>query len=181
MGLTSRRRTRMVLVLLALALASAAIDGARTWAQHRWNERITAGALPADGKDLPAEVQFAQASALAASGAGDAALQRFRSLQGDSPLGQAARYNSANLLMRQAAVVRDGAQPGMAITLIELAKEIYREVLRVDPGHWQARYTLERAQRALADPDELEESATGPQRNAERAATTMRGYSPGLP
>ena len=181
MGLTSRRRTRVVLVLLALSLATAAIDGARTWGQHRWNELISAGALPADGKDLPTEVQFAQAYALAASGAGDAALQRFRSLQGDSPLGQAARYNSANLLLRQAALVRDSAQPGMAITLIELAKEIYREVLRVDPEHWDARYNLERAQRALADPDELEESPAGPQRNAERAATTMRGYSPGMP
>jgi len=181
MGLASRRRTRVVLVLLVLALATAAIDGARTWGLHRWNQLISAGPLPTEGKDLPAEVQFAQAYALAASGAGDAALQRFRSLQGDSPLGQAARYNSANLLMRQAAVVRDGAQPGMAITLIELAKEIYREVLRVDPEHWEARYNLERAQRALADPDELEESTTGPQRNAERAATTMRGYSPGMP
>jgi mxaK protein len=181
MGLTSRRRTRVVLVLLALALATAAIDGARTWALHRWNELIEAGPLPPDATEVPAEVQFAQAAALAASGAGDAALQRFRALQGDTPLGQAARYNSANLLMRQAAVVQDGAQPGMAITLIELAKEIYRDVLRVDPEHWDARYNLERAQRALPDPEELEESTTGPQRNAERAATTMRGYSPGMP
>ena len=54
-------------------------------------------------------------------------------------------------------------------------------MLRIDPEHWDARYNLERAQRLLADPDEQEAEPAGPQRNAERAATTMRGYSPGLP
>ncbi len=119
--------------------------------------------------------------ASAASSAEDAALHGYRSLQDDSPLGQAARYNSANMLMRQAVIVRASTQPGQAITLVELAKEMYRDVLRVDPQHWPARYNLERAQRLLADPEEAEALPVGPERNAERAATTMRGYSPGLP
>jgi mxaK protein len=77
--------------------------------------------------------------------------------------------------------VRAGTQPGLAIPLLELAKEGYREVLRHDPGQWDARYNLERAQRLLPDPDEsLVEPADG-RRDAERAVTTMRGYSPGLP
>jgi mxaK protein len=177
----SSRRTRTVLLLLALTLAAAAIDGVRAWRQQRWNELIAVGPLPPEGGDLPPQVRFAQAYAQAASGADEVALNRYGSLQDDTPLGQAARYNSANLLMRQAAVVRAGTQPGNAIALIELAKEIYREVLRNDPEHWDARYNLERAQRLLADPDDLEVERTGPQRNAERAATTMRGYSPGLP
>jgi len=179
--MNSRRRTRAVWVLLVLTLAAAAIDGARTWRQQRWNELIASGPLPAESRELPVQLQFAQAYAQAASGADEAALHRYRSLQGDSPLGQAARYNSANLLLRQALVVRAGTQPGTAIPLIELAKEFYRDVLRVDPQHWEARYNLERAQRLLADPDEVEAEPAGPQRNAERAATTMRGYSPGLP
>jgi mxaK protein len=170
-----------VLLLLALTLVAAAIDGVRAWRQERWNELIATGPLPPEGGGLPVQVRFAQAHAQAASGAQEAALNRYRGLQGDSPLGQAARYNSANLLMRQAAVVRAGAQPGNAIALIELAKETYREVLRTDPEHWDARYNLERAQRLLADPDDQEAEPAGPQRNAERAATTMRGYSPGLP
>lgn len=178
--MSSRRRTRTVL-LLTLVCAAAAIDGVRAWRQQRWNELIAVGPLPPEGGDLPAQVRFAQAYAQAASGADEAALNRYGSLQGDSPLGQAARYNSANLLMRQAAVVRAGAQPGNAIALIELAKEIYREVLRTDPEHWDARYNLERAQRLLPDPDDQEAEPAAPRRNAERAATTMRGYSPGLP
>jgi mxaK protein len=181
MGLGSRRRTRAALVLFALVAVAAAFDGARTWRQHRWNELITSGQLPADSRSVPVQVQFAQAWAHAASGADDAALLRYRSLQDASPLGQAARYNSANLLLRQAVVERAGAQPGKSIALIELAKEMYREVLRADPQHWEARYNLERAQRLLAEPDELENAPPETRRDAERAATTMRGYSPGLP
>ena len=98
-------------------------------------------------------------------------------------LGQAAAsYSSANLLLRQAFVERAGMQPGQAIALIELAKELYRDVLRADPQHWDSRYNLDRAQRLLPDPDEaLEAAPPDINRNAERAATTMRGYSPGLP
>ncbi|MDM0073292.1 MxaK protein [Variovorax sp. J2P1-59] len=181
MGVSTRRRTRVVLVLLAVVAVAAAIDGAHAWRQHRWNEAIVSGPLPAQGQDAPVQVQFAQAHALAASGADEAALHLYRSLEDDSPLGQAARYNSANLLMRQAVVVQAGAEPGKAIALIELAKEIYRDVLRVDAQHWDARYNLERAQRLLPDPDELDVVPPETRRDAERAATTMRGHSPGLP
>ena len=187
MGLSSRRLTRGVLVLLVLLAAAAAvalvavIDGAFTWRRHLWNETITAGPLPAEAGDAPKEVQFAQAHAQAESGNDEEALHRYRSLEDDSPLGQAARYNSANLLMRQAVVVQAGTEPGKAIALIELAKEGYRNVLRNEPHHWEARYNLERAQRLLPDPEELDHAPPDVQRNAERAATTMRGYSPGLP
>ena len=126
-------------------------------------------------------MRFAAAHAQAASGAGDAALSRYGALQDDTPLGQAARYNAANLLMRQAIALRAGAQPGLALPLVELAKEHYREVLRRDPDDWNARYNLERAQRLVPDPDEADDTPVGPQRNAERAATTMRGHAPGLP
>ena len=178
----SRRRTRAVLVLLALLLVGAVIDALHLWRLERWNALIVAGQVADDAKAGPAELQFAQAHAAAASGAHDSALQRYRPLQGDSALGQAARYNSANLLMRQALVIRAGAQPGQAIALIELAKEMYRDVLRDEPQHWAARYNLERAQRLLPDPDEaLDAAPPETQRDAERAATTMRGYSPGLP
>ena len=182
MGLATRRRTRAVLVLLVLLAVVAALDAARTWGQQQWNERIAAAQVPPEAKDVPAQVRFAQAYALAADGAHEPALNRYRTLQAHVQLGQAAHYNSANLLLRQALVVRAGTQPGQAIALIELAKELYRDVLRADPQHWDARYNLDRAQRLLPDPDEAPEAAPpAVNRNAERAATTMRGYSPGLP
>lgn len=185
MGLATRQRTRVVLALLVLLVAVAATDAARTWRQARWNDAIETGAPASGPGPVPPEMQFALAHAHAASAttgtAREEALNRYRALQGDSPLGQAARYNSANLLMRQALEVRAGAQPGQAIPLIELAKEIYREVLRHDPGFWDARYNLERAQRLLPDPDEADTAPPDSKRDAERAVTTMRGYSAGLP
>ena len=178
-------RIRVAIALLALLAVAAGIDGARLWHQHQWNEVIAAGApLPAEGAgpDAPPELRFAQAHAQAAEGADEAALRGYRGLETlDSPLGRAARYNGANLLMRQAAALQAGPEPGKSIALIELAKENYRDLLRADPQDWNARYNLERAQRLLPDPDEAELAPPENKRDAERAATTMRGYAPGLP
>ncbi|HSN33581.1 MAG TPA: hypothetical protein VLU41_12920 [Ideonella sp.] len=182
MALATRRRTRLALALLAVLLVAAGIDGWRWWRAARWNDAIAAGRLPKAGvPGLPAEVRFAQAAAQVASGAQQPALHAWRALQSDARLGAAARYNGANALMREAVSVRAGDQPGQAIPLIELAKEGYREVLREDPLQWDARYNLERAQRLLPDPDEDDSAAGQAPRAAERAPTTMRGYSPGLP
>ncbi len=181
MGLTSPRTTRAAWRLLALLALLAALDGAHLWRQQRWNSLITSAQVPPDAQDLPVQARFAQAYAHAASGSADAALQRYRSLHDDHALGRAARFNSANLLMRQALALRAGTEPGKAIALIELAKEMYRDVLRADPQHWPARYNLERAQRLIADPDDMDAPPAESKRDAERAATTMRGYSPGLP
>jgi mxaK protein len=181
MRLLSRSTTRVVWLLLAVTALAAAVEGALWMRDRQSNALIAAAAVPPDQNDGPPPLRFAQAHALAASGADDAALARYGALQGDSPLGQAARYNSANLLMRQAVALRAEDKPGQALALIELAKEHYRDVLRHDPGHWPARYNLERAQRLVPDPEESDAPVAGPQRSAERAATTMRGFSPGLP
>jgi len=185
MGLATRRRTRWVLAVLALAVLAAVFDAAAWWRAAQTNALIASGQTIADAPGQPPELRFAQAHALAqahaASGAREAALNRYRALQGDPRLGSVARFNSANLLVRQAIEVRESAQPGQAIALLELAKEYYRDVLREDPAQWDARYNLERAQRLLPDPDEEESGPQGQERNRERAVTTMRGYSPGLP
>ena len=185
MGLATRRRTRWVLVVLTLAVLAAVFDAAAWWRAAQTNALIASGQTIADAPGQPPELRFAQAHALAqahaASGAREAALNRYRALQADPRLGAAARFNSANLLVRQAIEVRESPQPGQAIALLELAKEYYRDVLREDPARWDARYNLERAQRLLPDPDEAEAGPPGEERNRERAVTTMRGYSPGLP
>jgi len=181
MGLNLRRATRWAWALLAVLLLAAGIDTLRLLRAERVNAQIAAGTLPPEAADAPAELKFAQAQAQAASGATEAALNRYGALHGDTPLGQAARYNSANLLLRQGMELRAGAQPGQALALIELAKEGYREVLRHDPEDWAARYNLERAQRLVPDPEEVDDEPPEARRSAERAATTMRGYSPGLP
>lgn len=178
------QRTRAAWAVLVVSLGVAAVAGVQWQQRASLNQAVASGAWPRDEGALAAaapELRFAAAAALAASGADEPAMNRYRALQGDTPLGQAARYNSANLLIVQARRLREGPQPGQAIPLIELAKETYREVLRQDPQHWAARYNLERAQRLLPDPEPNDQPPSGPPEAAERAATTMRGVSQGLP
>ena len=182
MGLIRGHPTRSALLALAALAAIAAHDLWRLSAVQRLNAAIAAG-QPPPGDDPAAapELRFARAHALAASGAADAALTRYGALHGESAIGLAARYNSANLLLRQAIELRAQAQAGQALALVELAKEQYREILRAEPGDWDARYNLERAQRLVPEVDDGDEEPPDLKRNAERAATTMRGYSPGMP
>lgn len=187
MALNPRAVTRAAIGLALLLAAVAALEAALLWRDTVRNGLIAAGTPPAD-VDVP-ELRFAnihaqmhaQAQAQAASGGVDAALNGYRALQGDAVVGAAARYNAANLLLRQALELRAGAQPAQALPLIELAKEEYRALLRQDPEHWNARYNLERAQRL--QPDALDEEFTpaAAPRERERAATTMRAQSLGLP
>ena len=181
MGLTRRTGVRLAWTALALLAALAAGDGWRLARDERVNAQIRAGTLQAVADDAPPELRLAHAHALAAGGATEAALTRYGALHADTPVGQAARYNGANLLLRQGMALRANAQPGQALALIELAKEGYREVLRHDADDWAARYNLERAQRLVPDPEGVDEEPPEARRSAARAAPTMRGYSPGLP
>ncbi|MBK6853930.1 MAG: hypothetical protein IPG93_20680 [Burkholderiales bacterium] len=126
----------------------------------------------------PPQWRFAQALGLARQGDLDGALARYRSVFDDAALGNLARYNSANTLLREAMRLSATAAPGQALVMFELAKEGYRGVLRRDPSFWAARYNLERA--LLLQPDG-EAVAAEPAQQAERAATTMRSVSRGLP
>lgn len=188
-GLSAALRRRALPLLLAAALLALVADAVALWRALGWNQAIAQGGAVAaagpratsDPDSLPAEVRFAIAAERAAGGQGDAALDGWRALQAEpTPLGRAARFNAASELLRQAERLRAGQQPGQAIALVELAKENLRELLRQDPHHWAARYNLERAQRLQPDAEEGE-AAAAPPRNAERAATTMRGVAQGLP
>jgi mxaK protein len=130
----------------------------------------------ADG--IPPAWRFAQALQLARAGDLDAALARYRSVHDDPQLGNAARYNSANTLLREAMRLAGTAAPGQALVMFELAKEGYRSVLRRDPQFWAARYNLERALTLQPDGAAVESASA---ERGERAATTMRSVSRGLP
>lgn len=209
MALTHRAKTRALLLLGALLLAAAALEAALLWRDTLHNKRLAAGMLPGDLSVAPGtapaasaaslipnttpnttpdnadaavpEFQFALAHAQAASGATEAALNSYQPLQAHARLGAAARYNSANLLLRQAIALQAGPQPAQALPLIELAKEQYRALLRDNPQLWDAKYNLERAQRLLPDPQDAEFEPTAAPRSRERSATSTRALSLGLP
>lgn len=182
-----RRPVRAVVAALGLTAAAAVAAGVSWWHKAHDNALIDSGRTSQEldvKAALPPALRFAQAHELAARGEDEAALTRYRSLHGDRRFGVAARFNSANLLMRQAqglakSDATEGA--GQSVALTELAKQGFREVLHADPGHWPARYNLERALRLHPDPDESDPAIAEPRNDAERAATKMRGIEPGLP
>ncbi len=183
---TPRTRLRLLVALLGLGLAAAALAGWQWWRLERDDALAAAGgvaALPIEQVRASPTLRFARARELAAAEDFEGALQLYRTLYADPRLGLAARYNNANLLMREAGRLRnaDGAGAGQAVALIELAKQGYREVLRADPHHWDARYNYERAQRLQPDPDDETPSIGGPRNDAERASITIRGVPQGLP
>lgn len=144
------RRRRLVHLGFALATVvlalPAVLQAVRLQQAHRINEAIARAADP-DGRPGDfAEARFAHALALSRAGGYEAALAAHKALlQAErGPLRPAAFYNLGNLHLRQA--LRNGPERALeALPLVELAKQGYRDALRLDPGDWDARYNLERA------------------------------------
>lgn len=100
---------------------------------------------PAGADDVPL-VQLAAANALAAAGELEAASERYTGLvrdHGDRPAGRAALFNLANAYLRAAIAAGVDSQRGRP--LMELAKQRYRDLLRLTPDSQDARFNLQRA------------------------------------
>ncbi len=178
------------LVLSCLALAA--------WQGFEWqravdfNHALSTGLAAiniAEGSQS-LQLQLAQAEKLRLAGKTTEALGVLRDVEaktlGRSDIsaqqGQAdAKFNSANIYLRQALDYSALGDKAKALPPAELAKGLYRDVIRQELGAWDARYNLERALAIVpeADADENEVLALPPQ--GERAITTMRGISPGMP
>ena len=158
------------------------------WRLSRLEQQLAAARAPASASQPSgAAPLLARAQVLVrerGAGSGDAALELYRQVEaeGSEQLRRIARYDTANLYMRQAQQEIERGEQGRAVPLIELAKGIYRGLLRDDPVDWDLRYNLERAVRLLPeeDPEAADMIPEAPE-NSERAPTTMRGTSMGLP
>ena len=124
---------------------------------------------------------FAQARAIAAEGNYERAFKAYKVLSRDeSPaLATAAFYNAGNLQLREA--LKEGKDAAIrALPLIELAKQNYRAVLRIEPDDWNARYNLERALWLV--PEVEEEAPLRLRRDAEnRVMSTLQSTRADLP
>jgi mxaK protein len=167
----------------ALLLILAARDGYLWWQAHALNRAFEDGSLARQAGALPAQAAFARAVLLARASDLDGALERYKRLEtADEPRwAGAARYNAANLHLRRALALKAAGDDAHAMPLLELAKEGYRSALRADPGDWDAKYNLERALRLAPEADEDDDGAAPAPTAAERAPTTMRGFTLGLP
>jgi mxaK protein len=175
---------RAARLTLAAALVLLGLAGGEAWRLHRigaWNAAITGGATAAAAR-APAPVRFAAAYALGAKGKVDAALNAYRELEHveEDRVRRDAKFNSATLYLEQALAAQAGADPSAALTLVELAKQSYRELLREDPGDWDARYDLERALRLAPDAEQAAAELPPPP-DSRHTPSSAAGVSLGLP
>jgi mxaK protein len=168
--------------LLACGLL-AAVHGMRLAEAARTNaavSRIQAGD-PSAARPDAGEVELARAVSLAQSGRYEEALKAYKALaQGArDDLRPAALYDLGNLHLREA-MRRGAADKAQSLALIELAKQSYRDLLRLDADAWDARYNLERALVLAPEIDEPVEELAQPLQS-ERAVTTMKSEGGALP
>lgn len=73
--------------------------------------------------------------------------------KGSDVFQRAVRYNQANLYLSKASEFGRKNQQDIATPLIELAKHLYRQLLREDSQHWPSKYNLETALKLQPDLD----------------------------
>jgi mxaK protein len=109
-----------------------------------------------------------------------AALLRRAADASQGELRSMAWYDLGNLYLREALRLLQSGADASALPLLELSKESYRSALLERPDLWDAKFNLELALRVAPDPDPDDTGA--PQvLTGERAVTTMRAFTLGLP
>ncbi len=145
----------------------------QTLERYQTAEQI--GQLP-EAPTSPGAAALAQANALSRLGDPDAAARAFNRILQQDPHGQAgiaARFNLGNLYLRQAVNSGSIAGPGSEPN-IELAKQRYRDLLKLMPQDWDTRYNLEYALRLAP---ETEATDAGEKDIKERRRVRLPGMS----
>ncbi|MSR13918.1 MAG: hypothetical protein EXR86_05000 [Gammaproteobacteria bacterium] len=142
-------RYRLTIILLGIALVGGvglAHEGWR-WTQVRhYNHAIEQGNFADAGPYGGDYGLFAEAYAKQQEGRFQQARILYSKVE-DTPaksLGTAALFNLGNTYLQQASLIDLKKDPDLALPLLELAKVSYRDLLRIDPRHWGAKYNLER-------------------------------------
>jgi len=182
----ARRALRIALLLASAALAGVLVLETRQIVHAAYvNQQLAAylaGQLTSAPMSSDARVWIAAAREPERAGqvAPAAALLRRAADASHGQLRQIALYDLGNLYLREALRVRHAGADASALPLLELAKESYRGALLERPDLWDAKFNLELALRVAPDPDPDDTGA--PQiMTGERAVTTMRAFTLGLP
>ncbi|WP_051952658.1 hypothetical protein [Methylocapsa aurea] len=151
-----RARSTVLIGCLGLAILGLIASGWLLFRNAAHNKSIAALALGRDapvGDDAPAPLLFARLQFFILHDRIDEAqgLMDLIERAGDRAVRARARLNFGNARMRLAFDLLQRAKPDSAAPLINLAKEDYRQALRLDPDLWDARYNLDVAMRLIRD------------------------------
>jgi len=114
---------------------------------------------------------------------GDEAIELFNRLEGKGDPGFRARlrYNLGNLYLTRAIALTEQSEYERAFTLTALAKDLYREALRLDSRDWDAKYNLEVAMRLVPDLPQAETDEPDKRRRQQGLWSSIPGFPRGLP
>ena len=168
------------LLLLVLAVGSLH-EFSALQQQMKFNELIQNpdAIAEADG-DLPPEVIFAKAAQLNRQGDFQQALRLYLQIEPlvDAGFRVDVKYNMGTVYLQQAAKLWNAKgvwEYGQINTLLDLAEQAFKQVLAVEPEHWQARYNLEFALR-IRPPAKEEEKA-----DWQGHKSSVHAIMPGIP
>ncbi len=177
MALTGSELRLRRISLLAWLLAAGAVLGLghEAWQLReaaRFNAALRAGDAFEDYSPETPRVLFARAYALHEQRSFREALAAYDALSDEAAADVAAavEFNVANLYMQYADELARTDGRDLAAPLIELAKESYRELLRGDSGHWDAKYNLELALALAPENDDIEAADEYMPEHSRRAA-----------
>lgn len=151
-------------VVVAVSCLTVAAYQGHAWQRiERLNRAILNPAAIAADENSPPELVFAKAWQLDRAGSGAEAIRLYASLQKteDTALRARVLYNLGTIYLKEGAKLwnaRGVLEYARVNTLVELAREYYRDSLRLDPGNWDARYNLEYAWRITPPPKEKAKS-----------------------
>lgn len=138
-------------ILMLASLLTLIVSIYSLYAAHVYNSKLASQSVH---KSTDEDAIFANAMYWDKHNNPEKALKLYALVQSshDSDLSKAAHYNIANIYLRQAYDILNNA--GLSSwdkvsPLLSIAKESYREALRVDPGFMDAKYNYELALRLI--------------------------------
>ncbi len=178
------RRGSLLILLLSLSLGSV-IQGialSRLSTHNETIERLVQGEDLPVAADAPPEVLFARAYWFRQKNRDDEAIELFNRLEGvgDPGLRARVRYNLADLYLARAIELTERSDFERAFTLASLAKDLYRESLRLDSQEWDVKYNLEVAMRLVPGLPQVETDISEKQ-HQQGFWSSIPGFPRGLP
>lgn len=177
-----RLHARWPVYALVPVLAILGVDLYRLLDQWRVNAMLARGDIALVAERDTLRGRLASAYRLHASGRLTEAIAAYGAVAPESEpepeLRMVQHFNLANLYLERAAELERSDQVQPAMSLVELAKQNYREILARDPLHWDSRHNLSRALEMLPDIAAVDyENERNPERSpqAPQAARTYEG------
>ena len=178
----SRLHARWPIYVLVPVLAILGADLYRLLDERRVNAMLARGDIAVVAERDTLRGRLARAYRLHASGRLAEAIAAYGAIaptsEPDPELRTVRHFNLANLYLERAAELERSDQLQPAMSLVELAKQNYREILAGDPRHWDSRHNLSRALEMLPDVAAVDyENERNPERSpqAPQAARTYEG------